>query len=104
LNDKFGNCIEIGLNRTQILERFSISATLDEAATLEGNANRKEKLTFQFPNDLGVNEDVCCEPHLKLCYSDSNNSYSNDRRIYFHEGKSNIQNGRILIGHIGTHL
>jgi hypothetical protein len=104
LNDKFRGCIENGLNRTQTLERFSISAKLDETATLEGNAEKKEKLTFQFRNDSGVNEDVCCEPHLKLCYSDFNNSYSNNRRIYFHEGKSNIQNGRILIGHIGTHL
>lgn len=25
-------------------------------------------------------------------------------RIYFHQGKNNIQNEKILIGHIGDHL
>jgi hypothetical protein len=83
---------------------ISIYANLDETATLEGNAQRKEYFTFSFANNLGADENVCCEPHLKLCYSDKDNSYSNDRRIYFHEGKSNIQNGRILVGHIGVHL
>ena len=104
LNDKFKDCQEVGLNRTQILERFSIYAKLDETATLEGNAQRKEDFTFSFPNSAGIKEDVCCEPHLKLCYSDVDRSYSNDRRIYFHEGKPNIQEERILIGHIGAHL
>jgi hypothetical protein len=104
LSDKFSDCRKIGLNRTQVLDHFSIEAKLDENASLEGDANRKKYLTFQFPNDSGTHEDVCCEPHLKLCYSDTDSSYSNDRRIYFHEGKSNIQNARILIGHIGLHL
>ena len=104
LNDKFKDCKEVGLNRTQVLERFSIYAELDEAATLEGNAQRKDDFTFPFPNNIGMMENVCCEPHLKLCYSDADRAYSNNRRIYFHEGKVNIQEGRILIGHIGTHL
>jgi hypothetical protein len=104
LNDKFKDCIKDGLNRTQILERFSIYAKLDETATLEGEAARKKDFTFQFLNDSGVNENICCEPHLKLCYSDIDKSYSNDRRIYFHEGKPNIRKGHILVGHIGKHL
>ncbi|MDR0605941.1 MAG: hypothetical protein LBG80_16750 [Bacteroidales bacterium] len=104
LNDIFKDCIKDRLNRTEILNHFSIQAKLDEKASLEGDAKRKAEFTFQFLNDSGVKEDVCCEPHLKLCYSDVDKSYSNDRRIYFHEGKPNIQNGRILIGHIGTHL
>ncbi|KAA6336991.1 hypothetical protein EZS27_014899 [termite gut metagenome] len=104
LNDKFKDCIEEGLNRTKVLEHFSIYAKLDEIATLEGDAKRKENFTFLFPNNFGEDEKVCCEPHLKLCYSDIDNSYSNNRRIYFHEGKFNIQDGRILIGHIGVHL
>ncbi|MDR1003684.1 MAG: hypothetical protein LBL97_01550 [Prevotellaceae bacterium] len=104
LNDIFNQCIQDGLNRTQILQQFSIKANLDETASLEGDASRKENFTFEFVNDAGVKENVCCEPHLKLCYSDNNTSYSTNRRIYFHEGKTNIQNGSILIGHIGTHL
>jgi hypothetical protein len=104
LNDKFKDCIKEGLNRTQVLENFSRYAKLDEIATLEGDADRKKDFTFQFLNNSGIDENVCCEPHLKLCYSDVNTSYSNDRRIYFHEGKPNIQKGHILIGHIGNHL
>jgi len=103
LNDKFKDCVGTNLDRTQILKQFSIHANLDETATLEGDAARKKDFTFSFPNDLGEDEDVCCEPHLKLCYSDTSNSYSTNRRIYFHEGKPNIQNGKILIGHIGSH-
>lgn len=107
LNDKFRENQQEGLNRTQVLERFSINARLDETASLEGNPSRKLKLTFQFTNSANVLEDICCEPHLKLCYNDNypgDNSYSTDRRLYFHEGKVNIHEGKILIGHIGDHL
>jgi hypothetical protein len=107
LNDKFNNSAQLNLERQQTLKHFSIAANLDEEASLAGNASRKKALTFDFVNDKNLKENVCCEPHLKLCYSDNypgDSSYSTDRRIYFHEGKSNIQNGKILIGHIGDHL
>jgi len=107
LNDKFMDSYKMGTERTQTLEHFSIVAKLDETASLEGDASRKRELTFVFINDKDLPENVCCEPHLKLCYNDKypgDNSYSTDRRIYFHEGKQNIQQGKILIGHIGKHL
>ncbi|KAA6319157.1 hypothetical protein EZS27_030915 [termite gut metagenome] len=105
LNDRFRDCQYDGLNRTEILKRFSVYAKLDEEASLEGDAFRKNAFTFNFINNDRINEPVCCEPHLKLCKNDYDRAkYFNDRRIYFHEGKSNIQRGRILIGHIGTHL
>jgi len=107
LNDKFMNSYNMGMDRTQTLKHFSLAAELDETASLEGDASRKTALTFAFINDKGLQENVCCEPHLKLCYNDDypgDTSYSNDRRIYFHEGKQNIQQGKILIGHIGKHL
>lgn len=107
LNNDFKGAQQIGLNRSQVLAQFSITAALDETASLEGNASRKPDLTFKFQNSSSELEDVCCEPHLKLCYNDfypGDSSYSTDRRIYFHEGKSNIANGKILIGHIGDHL
>lgn len=104
LNDTFRNIDTTDRNRTQVLEAFSITSSLDEIASLEGNAARKADFTFSFTNNQNQSEDVCCEPHLKLCHSDTSNAYSNDRRIYFHEGVPNIQNGKILIGHIGRHL
>lgn len=103
LNDKFRDSQQPGLNRTQVLERFSIEARLDEEASLKGDADRKNDFTFEFVNNKGDIEKVCCEPHLKLCYSDINSSYSTNRRIYFHEGVPHICGGRILIGHIGSH-
>jgi hypothetical protein len=90
-----------------VLKRLTAIAYLDEAASLEGNIAKKKRLTFEFENDTGSLEEVCCEAHLKLCHNDNypnDASYSTDRRIYFHPGRYNIQNGKILIGHIGRHL
>ena len=107
LNDNFRGFYTIPYNRVAALREFSVFSKLDAIATPEGNADRKLELTFKFLNDKNNFEDVCCEPHLKLCYNDNypgDSSYSNDRRIYFHEGKPNIHNNKILIGHIGRHL
>ncbi len=106
-NDKFRESQLPQFNRTQVLEHFSRNTDLDAIASLEGDAGRKDALSFSFINKDNQSEQVCCEPHMKLCYNDNypgDNSYSNDRRIYFHEGKANIQNGKLLVGHIGVHL
>lgn len=107
LNDFLREAQKDASNRTEALEKLSIIAELDEVASLEGNASRKRDLTLSFLNKENEMEDVCCEPHLKLCYNDNypgDSSYATNRRIYFHEGKPNIQEGKILIGHIGEHL
>jgi hypothetical protein len=107
LNDKFKEFSMLKLERAETLKRFSIAAKLDEEASLEGDASRKGDFNFDFVNDKDLPENVCCEPHLKLCYNDNypgDTSYSTDRRIYFHEGKPNIQQGKVLIGHMGKHL
>ncbi|WP_286419768.1 hypothetical protein [Myroides odoratimimus] len=107
LNDKFRKSQGNDRNRTEVLEHFSVSNNLDTTASLEGNAERKPSLTFEFYNSNATLESICCEPHLKLCYNDGypgDSSYSNERRVYFHEGKANISFGKILIGHIGSHL
>jgi hypothetical protein len=105
LNDLFKNYYESSQDIQTVLKTFSIVAKLDEYASLEGNASHKLRFTFDFCNIYGRMEMVCCEAHLKLCKNDrDDSSYSNDRRIYFHPGKNNIQYGKILIGHIGHHL
>jgi hypothetical protein len=97
LNDKFRDSQRLGLNNlTQVLEHFSRAARLDEVASLEGSAKSKPEFSFEFINDKGQPEKVRCEAHLKF--------WVKDRRIYFHAGKANIQNGKILVGHIGRHL
>jgi hypothetical protein len=107
LNDNFRTSQQQGLNRTQVLARFSAENNLDETASLEGDASRKPAFTFIFNDDHNMPVKVCCEPHLKLCYNDNypgDNHYSNNRRLYFHEGLPEIAQGKILIGHIGAHL
>jgi hypothetical protein len=107
LNDILPKILKKEKQLQVILKILTASANLDEAASLEGNISMKKKLTFSFENDNGNLENVCCEAHLKLCYNDNypcDASYSTDRRIYFHSGKDKIQNGKILIGHIGKHL
>lgn len=107
LNDKFKSFHINPYNRVNALTQFSIAANLDQAATTEGNASRKINFTFEFMDNNKMPVQVCCEPHLKLCYNDNypgDQSHSNNRRIYFHEGKPNIEGGKILIGHIGNHL
>jgi hypothetical protein len=106
LNDSFENCKTNPYNRVESLRRFTAYCNLDESATAEGNASRKEGFTFSFENTEKKQEKICCEPHFKMSRSDK---YPGDgeyyyHRIYFHEGRQNIHNGKILVGHIGTHL
>ncbi len=104
LNDDFHKYKQDPYQRIETLNAFS--SLLDEQASPQGNANVKPLLTFDFTTGNGMIEAVCCEPHLKLCYSDNHPGDSKYYyyRIYFHEGKKHIQNGKILIGHIGEHL
>jgi hypothetical protein len=105
LNDKFKESQDGIRNRQQVLNHFSVNCGLDERASLEGHAARKPFFTYEFINNEGIGQNVCCEPHLKLCRSDfpgDNTYYQN--RIYFHEGFENIGNNKILVGHIGEHI
>ncbi len=104
LNDKFPTSKTSPYHRLNTLNIFNVQYDHDgQAASPEGDIKKKNVLTFDFMNHGGQNERIYCELHLKISYDD-NNVFSNDRRIYFHEGNSQIQNGRILVGHIGKHL
>lgn len=101
LNDCFKNFKPS--NRTETLNLFSRLCNV--VATLEGDASRKHVFTRNFKDENSNIFPICCEPHLKLDRSDSSgdtHNYSN--RIYFHEGRPNIEEGRILVAHIGKHL
>jgi hypothetical protein len=102
LNDEFHKYYDPS-NRIDTLKKFSSACGVE--ASPQGSAKDKPKMTFEFINDSNVKEQLCCEPHLKLGQSDeSGDSHYYFNRIYFHEGKENIANGRILIGHIGGHI
>lgn len=102
LNDYYKVYHIVG-NRVESLRRFSTACSID--VSTEGNAARKPNFTFQFVDKRGLPVDVCCEPHMKMSNSDvSGDTHYYNNRIYFHEGKENIQGGKIMIGHIGGHL
>jgi len=103
LDNSLKECIENTTNKAEALNAFSTKLGL--AVTLEGDMTRKGDLSFNFKNDDDENELVYCEPHIKLANSSfSGDTKYYDNRIYFYEGKSEIKNGKILIGHIGKHL
>jgi hypothetical protein len=106
LNDEFGKYkSKEKYQRIETLKAFSIGCNLDQEASTEGDTKRKKDLTFDFLNGENKSESVCCEPHLKLCKSDNDGDGEfYFHRIYFHEGKKGIAEGRILIGHVGEHL
>lgn len=89
-------------NRIETLRLFSSGRNVE--ATPEGNASKKPVLTFEFIDESFNRVLVCCEPHLKLSKSDSTgDTHFYFNRIYFHEGRPNIEGGKILVAHIGNH-
>ena len=103
LNDIFPYCKAVPYNRMDTMRRFNSESNFDRDASIEGDIDRKKHLSFDFINSNEKSEKMYCELHLKLIYDDLG-AYSQDRRIYFHEGKPTISEGKILVGHIGEHL
>ncbi len=102
LNDNFRSYYNPS-NRIETLKLFSSGCNVE--ATPEGNASKKPVLTFEFIDGNSNRVPVCCEPHLKLSRSDSTgDTHFYFNRIYFHEGKPNVDGGKILVAHIGNHL
>lgn len=91
-------CKKEPYQRMETIRLFNTRCRFDTDASIEGNWARKKELSFQFGQDW-----IYCELHMKLTLDDKN-QYSQNRRIYFHEGKPDIHDGKILIGHIGEHL
>jgi hypothetical protein len=98
LNDEFQIHRQENKFFPDALKAFSIACELDDYASLEGDAEKKKRLNFNFLDRV-----ICCEPHLKLFKNDKNQE-NFFKRIYFHEGFDDFLGGKILIGHIGEHL
>lgn len=103
LNDKF-KMYPVQSNLRDTLRKFSVECSVD--ATLEGNVNRKKDFTFFFVDTKSSKKfQVCCEPHLKIDKNDlPGDTHCYFNRIYFHPGLDEINDGKILVGHIGSHL
>lgn len=72
--------------------------------SMEGDAERKEALTFQFAGKDGTIR-ILCEPHIKLhCSARAGDAKYYFHRIYFSSAGHAEFEGKTLIGHIGEHL
>jgi hypothetical protein len=101
LNDKLANHYSNETIKT--LKSFSSECGIE--TTNEGDKNRKSNFTFKFPLNNRNEVSVCCEPHMKISRSDnSSDNHFYHNRLYFHFPKSDVCNGKILVGHIGSHL
>jgi hypothetical protein len=102
LNDKF-KLYSITSSLRETLNNFSSECGVK--VTLEGNASRKPEFTYIFLNSEGIPKEICCESHMKLMRSDNpGDSGHHYNRIHFHQGKPDVEDGKILVGHIGKHL
>lgn len=72
--------------------------------SMEGDADRKDALTFRFTGK-GSTLPILCEPHIKLHRSTrAGDTEYYFHRIYFSSTEHAEFEGRTLIGHIGEHL
>ena len=72
--------------------------------SMEGDADRKDALTFQFEGNDGTIR-ILCEPHIKLhCSARAGDAEYYFHRIYFSSAEHAEFEGKTLIGHIGEHL
>lgn len=102
LNDNFSKCNNPS-DRIRTLREFSSICKVDASA--EGDTRRRSLLTFKFNDENSNPILIYCEPHLKLGENDlPGDTHFYFNRIYFHEGKPDVEGERILVAHIGKHL
>lgn len=105
LNDDFVNLFRE--NRNNLRKALALFETMSNLeCTLEGDKeSARSRFSFQFQNLKGIMVDVVCEPHTKLenTGTKGDSKYRFDR-IYFHQGNLTIEDGKVLIAHIGGHL
>ena len=102
LNDNFRKYNDPS-DRVGTLSRFS--SICNVTASPEGDPSRKKILSFYFIDENSNQTLIYCEPHLKLYHSETaGDTHFYNNRIYFHEGRLDVEEGRILVAHIGKHL
>jgi len=86
-----------------------VRATLKELTSVINihssvKGKKKELLYFDFKTTSGGSKSLCCDPHVKYNRSGESGIEKEYYRLYFHIGDKEIGDGKILIGHIGSHL
>ena len=68
----------------------------------QSNRSSARKLNFSFITCTGDEVIICCELHTKLKWNGMDREHQD--RIYFHPGKTEVAEGKVLIAHIGSHI
>ncbi len=105
LNDIYPQYLVDRSNYQRIEALKNFTSECGVKVTPQGSLKDKPKITFTFTNHKGEIESICCEPHAKFDKNDvegDDSYYAN--RLYFHEGKKEIENGKLLVGYIGKHI
>ncbi|RBQ29299.1 hypothetical protein [Aliarcobacter vitoriensis] len=75
-------------------------------ASLQGKS--KDLLNFEFEyidkEKVKKKKTICCDPHVKYNRGEVSKGDKEYYRLYFQMGDPEIDNGNILIGHIGKHI
>lgn len=100
LNCSFKKILKEETGYQQICKAFECNTGIE--CSPQSNRKNTEHLYYNFINDEGLEENLCCELHTKLKWKYMD--IDKQDRIYFHPGKDTIHNGKILIVHIGKHL
>lgn len=99
--DNFSKFISIGMDYRRICLEFQEQFHIE--CSPQAGRQSVQNLKFYFMHSKEKKKvELCCELHTKLKWSDMDRV--NQDRIYFHPGKPEIENGKVLIVHIGTHL
>lgn len=103
LNDfklEFSRLREEGADNRKICAEFQAHSRIE--CSPQSDRKAAEKLDYEFiRTDTGEKITVRCELHSKLKWN--NMDKENQDRIYFHPGRPEIEGGKVLIVHIGTH-
>lgn len=96
----------LGLNIVSQQEQMSwLKSKCDIDVCPQGKKKKKLKAEFSFPGDEGKSIVLFCGLHVKFDYTDKGTTFSNDRRLHFHEPHSKVlKSKKVLIAHIGGHL
>ncbi|KEO83857.1 hypothetical protein [Tumebacillus flagellatus] len=103
LNDQFPFVVQQNPKQKMGVVLKAFQSLTQIAASMEGVGNKSsaaKRFEFEFKDADGTPVKIICEPHTKF-ELDMKQRFD---RLYFFQGLPEIEEGKILIAHIGKHL
>ena len=97
IQDVFNETKDVRATLVRLTEEISFHASVQ--------GKSKDKLNFEFQDSKSKEKlKFICDPHVKYKSGEEAKVEKEYYRLYFHMGDPKIDNGNILIGHIGKHI